>query len=653
MIAPADIWISTAQVAELMGCTDRHVRNSTRLWNYRYTNGNLEIQLKSLPQTAIDRYMLAEMPHIPEVKVNTEDTELVMRTYDRASKRVKKHFDMWCQILSRSEGVVGSTALNLWVQHWNKEYPDMKTSAGSIYRVRAQVSEHGRLSLLNECRTPGSTVKDSWWDSFKQAYLSENRLSVEMSRLIALGNAKQSGEAVTDATFPSASAFERRLRRELSPDLIYCARMGEKRFYNTKGYHIDRDYSDVPAGSVWVGDTKTWDVFVKVPGRETPATAWVTLFSDMRTDMPLGWCLHHSAPGTDNTLRAIRHGIERYGVPTEVLVDNGREYRNKDFSGQTRGHRICENEQYAESLAARIGFRMHFAIVRNARAKPVERLFLTIANTFDKTHYTYNGGAVARKPEALKGRLKSGAVIEWEEFAELASAYMEQILPALKNHGKKHNGKSRATLWNELIVQREPMMRVSVETASQLTTRIANGRIGPRGFHYAELDCTWWAEWMAVHKGLAIRLRYDPEDLRTAWGYAEDGSLLGEATLVRAVGAMVRPDDAIGKAQVQEGVARKNRELKMIREVLPKASKTQAREFHEAMKAAVEMPEILRPEGTLKITRHDHDAKEITAEHRRGKADLSVLVPLPEAATKKRFSFWNDENHDEPLSNHG
>lgn len=649
MTAP-DIWLTTSRAAELMGCSDRHVRSSKRLWNYRLDNGNIMIQLKSLPKTAIDRYMLDELPHIPEVKLITEDVELLMRKYDMAKNSTKKHFDKWSQILARSEGVVGSSELAIWVNAWNKNNPTMKTSAGSIYRVRAQVAEHGRASLLNEGRTPGSTVKDAWFDSFKQAYLTENRLSVEMARLIALGNAKLAGENLDETTFPSASAFERRLRREIAPDLIFCARMGEKRFYNTKGYHIDRDYSDVPAGAVWVGDTKTWDVFVKLPGRETPATAWVTLFSDLRTDMPLGWCVHHSAPSTDNTLRAIRHGIERYGLPSEVLVDNGREYRNKDFSGQTRGHRICDNEQHAESLAGRLGFRMHFAIVRNARAKPVERLFLTIANTFDKLHYTYNGGAVVRKPEVLKERLKSGAVIEWDEFLSMANSYMEQILPALKNHGKKHNGKTRAELWNELIVQREPMMRVSVETASQLTTRIAKGRIGPRGFHFADLDCTWWAEWMTTKKGSPILLRYDPEDLRTAWGYNEDGALLGEATLVRAVGAMVAQDDAVGKAQVQEGVARKKREVKLIRELLPKASPTQARQFHEAMKAAVETPEILRPEGPLKLTKHDHDSKVLMADKRLGKADLSVLVPFDNAnPPTKRFSVWDDE----PLSNHG
>lgn len=653
MTAPADIWLKTAQVAELLGCSDRHVRNSIRLWNYRYDKGDLEIQLKSLPQTAIDRYMLAEMPHIPEVKVNTEDTELVMRTYDRASKRVKAHFDMWCKILSRSEGIVGSTALNLWVGHWNKEFPEMKTSAGSIYRVRSQVAEHGRLSLLNECRTPGSTVKDEWWDWFKQCYLNDNRLPVSQAWRIALGKAMDAGHVKGPKDFPSASAFERRLRREVSDGLIHYAREGKKAFYNTQGYYIERDFSSIPAGSIWVGDTRTWDVFVKEQGKETPSTAYITLFIDMRTFLPMGWHLHTSAPGTDNTLRAIRKGIETYGVPSELYVDNGREYRNKDFSGQTRGHKIIDNEQHAESLAHRLDIKMHFAIVRNARAKIIERQFLNIKNGFDRLFSTFKGGSVAEKPESLKGRLKRGDVIAWEDFQVLANDYLEKVFAGIRSDGKHLGGQSPAQAWNALIVKREPMRTVSIETASMLTTRIATGRIGPRGFHLAALQCTWWAEWMPTHKGEEVVLRYDPEDLRIAWCYANDGQLLGEAELVRAVNAMVSHDDAIGKGQVMEGVARKKREERILKELFPQIKSTDAMESVKALVTAVATPEIAKPNGSMQLTKHDHDAKEITAEHKRGKGDLSVLVPLPETAPKKRFSFWDDDNHDEPLSNHG
>lgn len=653
MTAPADIWLGTAAVAELLGCTDRHVRNSIRLWYYRYTNGALEIQLKSLPQTAIDRYMLAEMPHIPEVKVNTEDTELIMRTYDRASKRVKKHFDMWCQILSRSDGVVGSTAMNLWVAHWNKEFPDMKTSAGSIYRVRSQVAEHGRISLLNERTNVGSTVKDEWWDWFKQCYLNDNKLPVSQACRIVLGKAMEAGHVSGPREFPSASAFERRLRREVSDGLILYAREGKKAFYNTQGYHIERDFSCIPAGTIWVGDTRTWDVFVKEQDKETPSTAYITLFIDMRTFLPMGWHLHTSAPSTDNTLRAIRMGIETYGVPNELYVDNGREYRNKDFSGQTRGHKIIDNEQHAQSLASRLDIKMHFAIVRNARAKIIERQFLNIKNGFDRLFSTFKGGSVAEKPESLKGRLKRGDVIAWDEFKTLATEYLEKVFAGIRSDGKHLGGQSPAEAWNQLIQQREPMRRVSIETASMLTTRIATGRIGPRGFSLAEMKCTWWAEWMPTHKGKSVVLRYDPEDLRIAWCYADDGQLLGEAELALAVNAMVSHGDAIGKDQVMQGVARKKREEKILKELFPEIKTTDAMESVKALVTAVATPDINRPTGATQLTKHDHDAKEITAEHKRGKADFSVFVPLPENTTKKRFSFWDDENHDEPLANHG
>lgn len=653
MIAPSDIWLKTAQVAELLGCTDRHVRNSMRLWNYKMDDGSWVIQLKSLPQTAIDRYMLENLPHIPEVKISTENTELLMRTYDRSTKSVKGHFDKWSQILSRSEGIVGNTELNIWVNNWNKNNPSMKTSAGSIYRVRAQVAEHGRISLLNEKRTPGSTVKDEWWDWFKQCYLNDNKLPVSQAWRIALGKAMDAGHVKGANEFPSASAFERRLRREVSDGLILYAREGKTAFYNTQGYHIERDFSSITAGSIWVGDTRTWDVFVKEPGRETPSTAYITLFIDMRTFLPMGWHLHTSAPSTDNTLRAIRMGIETYGVPTELYVDNGREYRNKDFSGQTRGHKIIDNEQHAESLANRLGIKMHFAIVRNARSKIIERQFLNMKNGFDRLFSTFKGGSVVEKPESLKGRLKRGDVIAWDDFKTLATEYLEKIFSGIRSDGKHLAGQSPAEAWNTLITQREPMRSVSIETASMLTTRIATGRIGPRGFYLAELKCTWWAEWMPTHKGKEVRLRYDPEDLRIAWCSDENGLVLGEAELVLAVNAMVSHGDVIGKAQVQEGVARKNREEKMLKELFPEIKTSHAADSVRALVTAVATPEITKPGRSLQITKHDHDAKEITAERRRGKADLAMLIPMPDNQPPKRFSVWDEESHDEPISNHG
>ena len=404
------IWISSTKAAELLGISDRQVRRSVSMWNYRWSEKDgrkvLEIDVRSLPAEASNRYVQETLPEAPEVATRAEDVETVIRSYDRATDRAKKNFDKWTLILLKCEGITGTKELGRFVDEWNKAHPEMKTSIKSIYRQRASVEDGGKISLINHRETMRSTVTDTMFDDFKTAYLTANKLSAFSSWMIAFGKAKERGECKGEDDFPSKSAFVRRLKSEFAPDVIYFAREGKKKFYDNKGYHLDRDYSDLKAGQVWVGDTRTWDVFVKVQGQEKPATCYITLFMDFKTYMPMGWCLHHDAPGTENTLRAMRNGIERYGLPEEIYVDNGREYRNRDFSGQSRGHQIVEDEQYAESMASRLGIKMHFAIVRNARAKIIERNFLIIKNGFDRLFNSFKGGTVVEKPEPLKGVLK-------------------------------------------------------------------------------------------------------------------------------------------------------------------------------------------------------------------------------------------------------
>lgn len=624
------IWISSSKAAELLGISERQVRNKVQEYNYRYDDecGRkvLKIDVRSLPKEASDKYVMEALPELGEVPATAEDVDIVIKSYDRANDRAKKNYDKWTLILMKCEGIVGTKELGRFVDDWNKRYPQMKTSIRSIYRQRTSVAECGTIALINHSETMKSTVRDDWFEDFKNVYMTANKVSVYSSWMIAMGKALERGDIRRDSEFPSKSAFIRRLKGEFAPDVIYFAREGKKKFYDNKGYHLDRDYSDLQAGQVWVGDTRTWDVFVKVQGQEKPATCYITLFMDFKTYMPMGWCLHHDAPGTENTLRAIRNGIARYGLPEEIYVDNGREYRNKDFSGQSRGHQIVEDEQYTESLASRLGIKMHFAIVRNARAKIIERNFLIIKNGFDRMFNSFKGGTVVEKPETLKGVLKSGNIITWEEFYDLAQDYLTNVFPGIQCAGKHHKGMTRAQLWNEEIAKRTPMRRVSKDTLSMLVSRTESGRITHMGFHVAKLDSWYWGEWMPVWKGREVTFRYDPDDMRTAWCYDKDRKLIGECTLQSSVGAMVKDDDVVSKAQIAEGVARKLHEEKLLKEICPDMTKEQASEYIGAMRTAVGPQDIFIPDGPTHLTRHDKDAAELKRDRKVGNADIYNLV---------------------------
>lgn len=640
------IWISSMQASKLLGISERQVRrNAPSMWEYRWDDEGgrkvLKINVRTLPKEASDRYVMATLPESTEVQVQSEDVETVIRSYDRATDRAKKNFDKWMLILLKCEGITGTKELGRFVDEWNRAHPEMKTSIKSIYRQRSQVNECGKIALINHREVMQSTVKDAWFDDFKSAYLTANKISVFSSWMIALGKAMERGEVKNESDFPSKSAFIRRLKNEFAPDVIYYAREGKKKFYDNKGYHLNRDYSDLKAGQVWVGDTRTWDVFVKVNGQEKPATCYITLFMDFKTYMPMGWCLHHNAPSTENTLRAMRHGIERYGLPEEIYVDNGREYRNRDFSGQSRGHQIVEDEQYAESMASRLGIRMHFAIVRNARAKIIERNFLIIKNGFDRMFNSFKGGSVVEKPEPLKSVLKSGNFLTWEEFESLAQDYITNVFPGLPCLGKNHSGMTRRELWNKEILKREPMRKVSKETLSMLVSRTINGRIMNMGFHLTQLDSWYWAEWMPVWKGREVIFRYDPDDMRVAWCYDKNKKLIGECCLQSAVGAMVREDDVIGKAQIAEGVARKRYEEKLLKEICPNMTKEQAADYISAMRTAVGSQDILIPQGPTFLTRHDHDFNQVLADKRFGNADIYNIFDS-EVESKPNTDLWDE-----------
>ena len=641
------IWISTEKAAELLGISERHVRRQLPLWEYEWQEENgrkvVKINVRSLPKEACDRYIAGCLPELSSVTRPKEDLDLLSRAYDRSCGRSKKNYDKWTLILLKCEGITGTKELGRFVDDWNKAHPEMKTSIKSIYRQRAAVDDCGKIALINHRETMKSTVSDAMFEDFKTAYLTANKISVYSCRMIALGKAMERGEIADESEFPSASAFTRRLKTEFAPDVIYFAREGKKKFYDNKGYHLDRDYSDLKAGQVWVGDTRTWDVFVKVPGQEKPATCYITLFMDFKTYMPMGWCLHHDAPGTENTLRAIRNGIERYGLPEELYVDNGREYRNRDFSGQSRGNKIVEDEQYAESLASRLGIKMHFAIVRNARAKIIERNFLIIKNGFDRLFNSFKGGTVVEKPEPLKGVLKRGDFLTWEEFYDLAQDYMTNVFPGLPCQGKHHNGMTRAQLWNEEIVKREPMRRVSKDTLSMLVSRTVTGRIMHMGFHYAQMDTWYWAEWMPVYKGREVTFRYDPEDMRTAWCYDADKKLIGECYLQSSVGAMVKDDDVVSKQQIAEGVARKRHEEKLLKEICPEMTKEQAADYISAMRTAVGPQGVFIPEGPTHITRHDKDTAQLKNEKLVGNGEIiNLLGDDDDGETAEPESLWEE-----------
>ena len=85
------------------------------------------------------------------------------------------------------------------------------------------------------------------------------------------------------------------------------------------------DEADFYSNDIWVCDNHTFDVFVNDGEHKKPVRVYLTAFQDVRSRKFMGWYVTMN-PCSDATLIALRRGIEKYGIPKQILSDNGREF---------------------------------------------------------------------------------------------------------------------------------------------------------------------------------------------------------------------------------------------------------------------------------------------------------------------------------------
>lgn len=651
-----EAWISTDLAAELMDVSARTMqrylgRYQTRIIPREGRGGErYEVLVGSLPNEAIARW---EARQKLERERPTDAGGEILQAYQRASQRARRHFDRWSQVLLATEKIQGRKALEAWCEEWNRIHADHPIALQSLYRVRAQVAEEGLVGLLlRDTKLPESSVRDDWFEAFHQAYLNENKLSVATAHMVALGAARRlaevAGEPFDAGSFPSQSAFRRRLEKEFSPGLIAFKREGEKKYFDRWGYYIERDYSDLVSGRIWVGDSRVLDVLVRVDGSAASVRPWVTLFICMKSYVPMGWHIHLDSPSAENTMRALRHGILRSGKPEWWYLDNGREYRNNDVTGSPRGKVVNLDLQHTGSVAAMLGIQVHFAEAHRSRAKVIERQFKEMKNLFDRFWLTYKGGNAVEKPDRLKAILKQGSEIpSFDEVRDSLSNWYAEIIPHIKSQGKTHKGRTRARVLEEDYAIHGALPAVSADTAAMLVTKLVRSRIGRRGVYIASLKATWYAEWMDIEKGREVVLRYDPDDLRLAWCYEATetghGAILGTCDLFEQAGALVRPDDAMGLAQVREGNRIHKNEIKVLRSIVPQATSRELAQMRDDLRRSVSArPVDIAPTNSVTLTPHDTAASRIRRQARIGRAEIP-FEPVKPTPQPTRELIWHDD----------
>ena len=214
-----------------------------------------------------------------------------------------------------------------------------------------------------------------------------------------------------------------------------------------------------------------------------------------------------------------------------------------------------------------IYIKMTNAIVRNAKAKIIERRFEDIKNQLSRLFETYTGGNVLEKPEKLKGVLKNGEI----PMDSTLITVVEQLLEGYFNEAPyggavaADHGKPRMQVYQEQLYKKR--VAPADELALMLMRSSRPQKVTRRGVHLdiAGERIDYWNDDMLMNLlGKQVYFRYDPDDLSEVRIYdLEDHYIMSvpaDNTAVLKYGA--------SKEEVKEAMGKVRRMERLTKEAL-------------------------------------------------------------------------------------
>ncbi len=343
--------------------------------------------------------------------------------------------------------------------------------------------------------------------------------------------------------------------------------------------HQDRDKSAMAPMECVCADYHKFDVFIRWPGETLPVRAQMIAFTDIYSGKFLAWRL--SLTANSHTVQ-LTFGdlVERYGIPKAALLDNGREFAAKVFTGgaPTR-FRFKVKEDDIPGLLPMLGVKVHWATPYSGQSKPIERAFRDLCDRVAK-HPAFEGAYTGNKPDA-KPENYGNRAIPLDEFRTVLDEEMEA-------HNARQGRRSEVAFgrsFNEVFEEGYKATPIRKATAEQRRLWLM-GAEGVRGKNtngeLTLLGSRYWSEWMYRIAGKKVVARFDPDNLHAGVHvYDLDGHYLGHAGTV-AKGGFLNVEDG-------RDLARKKRRLvKAAKDAAQAEKELSAAEIAARLKAAGE-----------------------------------------------------------------
>lgn len=337
------------------------------------------------------------------------------------------------------------------------------------------------------------------------------------------------------------------IRNDIPKLALLAGRLGNKELKDTLTPYIQRDYSTLVPNQLWVSDGHDLEMSCYHPwkkdskgNRIIASPKWI-VWMDVRTRLITGWTLSWGETAESIAI-ALKNGISKWGKPQGIYTDNGKAYRGHVLKGKDNG-----KDEVLQGIYRTIGIEannIHHAIVRNAQAKHIERMFRDFKDTFSNRSITYKGGNVLEKPEHLKDVLKDkemkGLILEFNELIEELEEFVE-----FKNHtyykirgghrGDSMYGKTPLEIFDiELPVENREL--IPEEKLRVLFLYEDIRKVGQHGVLFHESSYTDINSEIFSYLGDKVKIKYNPHDLDEMYAYKLTGEFICKLERTSLVG---------------------------------------------------------------------------------------------------------------------
>ena len=530
-------YLSVNEYAEIKGCTARNIKKiiqegrleAERVMNEKNRPKYL-IPVTALPENLRNRYYkdkAAELGLQPELKeAPKEKSEKKKRGLDTFTAAERAEIALWSGIVREWQGVRSqfkrkTEADKDFCGKVRLEHPGISISPDILYRkYKAYLSNdlEGLTDGRGGWNKGKSGIDEEVWKLFTRLWLRPSQpKAAACYRDLQFWLCENIPEK---SDIPSLRSFERRIKSEIPDCVIDFCRKGQKSCFDKYCEYIDRDYADLDANDIWVADNHTLDI-ISLSDEGKPHRLTLTAFMDAKSGILVGWFLGEN-PCSQSTLLAIRAAAMRgYGLPFGVYMDNGSEFLTHDIGG--RGHRKKADWNTGDdppTILEGLGITMVNALVRNAKAKPIERYFFTFKEWISKIFDGYCGGTPAERKciDDLNARVKDKRLPTDKEIRELLELLIDGGYNAAPYGGKEKQfrGMSRQEVWNASVNSPGVVFRdASDDDLAILLQRVSRFQKIKRNGVFLEIGGKriWYKnEETALHVGKDVYIKYDPAD---------------------------------------------------------------------------------------------------------------------------------------------